>query len=252
MINRTLLILLLTVATAFSATAAPVTGKAKIASLPLEDQITLATTPEQNMRHTRRLAFKKRFAQARKDKIKILMLGDSITHQWEGKHAQELNKKYMQPYTVLNLGCSYDRTENTLWIIEKSGILDLVQIELITLHIGTNNCHYDYRATTRGIKKILDSLRSRYPKAVILLHAIFPRGEDKSDKFRQVNEKVNAEIIKFCDNKNIIWFDLRQKFLTPEGILERSVMADLLHPRTVKGNTIWGEELKPYFEKYSK
>ena len=180
------------------------------------------------------------------------MLGDSITHQWEGKHAQELNKKYMQPYTVLNLGCSYDRTENTLWIIEKSGILDLVQIELITLHIGTNNCHYDYRATPQGIKKILDSLRSRYPKAVILLHAIFPRGADKSDKFRQVNEKVNAEIIKFCDNKNIIWFDLRQKFLTPEGILERSVMADLLHPRTVKGNTIWGEELKPYFEKHSK
>jgi hypothetical protein len=71
MINRTILILLLTVATAFSATAAPVTGKAKIASLPQEDQITLATTPEQNMRHTRRLAFKKRFAQARKDKIKI-------------------------------------------------------------------------------------------------------------------------------------------------------------------------------------
>jgi hypothetical protein len=29
-------------------------------------------------------------------------------------------------------------------------------------------------------------------------------------------------------------------------------MADLRHPRTVKGNTIWGEALKPYFEKYSK
>ena len=252
MLNRALLILLLTTATVFSASAAPVPDKAKITTLPLDNQIALATTPEQSMRHTRRLAFKKRFAQARKDKIKILMLGDSITHQWEGKHAQELNKKYMQPYTVLNLGCSYDRTENTLWIIEKSGILDIVQPGLITLHIGTNNCYYDYRATTEGIKKILTLLRNRYPKAVILLHAIFPRGADKNDKFRQVNEKVNAEIVKFCDNKNIIWFDLRQKFLTPEGVLERSIMSDLLHPRTVKGNTIWGEALKPYFEKYSK
>ena len=52
MLNRALLILLLTTATVFSASAAPVPDKAKITTLPLDNQIALATTPEQSMRHT--------------------------------------------------------------------------------------------------------------------------------------------------------------------------------------------------------
>jgi lysophospholipase L1-like esterase len=251
MINRTLLILLLTVATAFSATAAPVTGKAKIASLPLEDQITLATTPEQNMRHTRRLAFKKRFAQARKDKIKILMLGDSITHQWERPSAAPAAKKYLEPYGVLNLGCGGDRTENTIWIVEKSGILELVKPKLVTLMIGTNN-RVQPEATAAGIKRILESVRKLYPDTPILLYAIFPRGTNNKNALRIVNDKVNDEIVKFCNGKNIIWVDIRKNFLTPEGILEPEMMPDLLHPRYYKGYSIWEKSLMPYFEKYGK
>ena len=226
--------------------------KNPLAGLSVDQQITKATTPVQSKRHAKRHAEKKALAAANPAKYKILMLGDSITHQWEYKPAEEAYKKYIAPYPVLNLGCGGDRTQHTLWIVEKSGILDLIKPQLITLMIGTNNARYDYRATTAGIKKILDNLRQRYPEAKILLYAIFPRGADNKNPLRRMNEKVNAEIVKFCDGKNIEWVDIRKDFLTPAGVLEKSVMPDLLHPRHLKGYTPWGESLKPYFEKYSK
>ena len=88
--------------------------------------------------------------------------------------------------------------------------------------------------------------------ATVLLYAIFPRGKDNKNVRRMENEKVNAEIQKFCNGKDIIWVDIRKEFLTPEGVLEKSVMPDLLHPRLSKSYAIWGESLKPYFEKYGK
>lgn len=217
----------------------------------LEAAIKAATTPVQYTRHAKRHADKKAFAAANADKIKILMLGDSITHQWEYKPAAAAQKEFLAPYGVLNLGCGGDRTYHTLWIIEKSGILELIKPQLVTIMIGTNN-RGDYRATAAGIKLIVEKVRQRYPEAKILLYAIFPRGADAKDARRIVNEKVNAEIVKFCDGKNVIWVDIRKDFLTPEGVLEKSVMPDLLHPRTSKAYSIWGKSLKPYFEKYGK
>ena len=219
----------------------------------LEQDIKTATTPIVQPRFAKRHALKKQYAAAHKDKIKILMLGDSITHQWEYPAAAEAQKKYITPYNVLNMGFGGDRTQHTLWTIEKSGTLELINPKLVTIMIGTNNRgRNDYRATVIGIKKILDGVQKRYPKAKILLYAIFPRGQKPDNAKRKENEKVNAEIQKFCDGKKIIWIDINKKFLTEKGILEKEIMPDLLHPRHYKGYSIWGESLKPYFETYGK
>ena len=221
-------------------------------TLSVEEQIKITTTPVQYKRHAKRHQDKKAFAEANKDKIKILMLGDSITHQWEYKPAAEAAKKYLAPYGILNLGCGGDRTQNTLWIIEKSGILELIKPQLVTIMIGTNNHRNAPEATIAGIKLIVEKVRALYPEAKILLYAIFPRGKDNNDWRRVVNEKVNAEIVKFCDGDKVEWVDIRKNFLTPEGVLSRDMMPDLLHPRKVKGYSVWGESLLPYFEKYGK
>ena len=219
--------------------------------LTLEEEIKIATTPVQHPRHVKRHEAKKAYAAQNKDKIKILMLGDSITHQWEYPKAAEVQKKYITPYNVLNLGCGGDRTNHTLWIIEKSGILEMIKPQLVTIMIGTNN-RGNYKATVAGVKAIVEKVSKLYPDAKILLYAIFPRGKDKNNARRKENEKVNAEIVKFCNNKNIIWVDICKNFLTPEGILEPAMMPDYLHPRNTKGYTVWGESLRPYFEKYGK
>ena len=230
-------------------------AKKRTAVLPKKHNIAaetrLATKPVLYKRHIKRHAEKKAYAAANKDKIKILMLGDSITHQWEYPVCAAFHKKYIAPYDVLNVGCGGDKTYNTLWIIEKSGILELIKPKLVTIMIGTNN-RYHPQATAAGIKKIIDDVRKLYPEAKILLYAIFPRGKDNNDILRINNEKVNAEIVKFCDGENVIWVDIRKEFLTPEGVLERSMMPDLLHPRNGKGYDIWGKSLNYYFEKYGK
>ena len=226
--------------------------KKKAAPKSLAEEIKLATTPVQNAkRHAKRHETKKAYAAANKGKIKILMLGDSITHQWEYSPAAEVQKKYITPYNVLNLGCGGDRTQHTIWIVEKSGILELIKPKLVTLMIGTNN-RGPAKATAAGIKRILEGVRKHYPDAKILLYAIFPRGANNKNALRMRNEQVNAEIVKFCNGKDIVWVDIRKDFLTPEGILEKSMMPDLLHPRKAKGYTVWGKSLEPYFKKYGK
>ena len=225
--------------------------KAAVRKLTLEQEIKGATTPVPNKHHFKRYAEKKAFAEANKDKIKVLMLGDSITHLWEGKYAAAAQKKYLAPYGVLNLGCSGDRTQNTLWIIEKTGILELIKPQVVTIMIGTNN-RDRYQATAAGVQRIVEEVRKRYPEVKILLYAIFPRGKDNCDARRIKNDKANEEIAKLCNGEDIIWVDIRQKFLTPGGILEKKVMGDFLHPKTSKSYSIWGESLLPYFEKYAK
>ena len=241
----------LVISSHYAADPAPKTAKKKKAPATLEQETRVATRPRMNKRHTKRIEEKKAYAQANGDKVKILMLGDSITHQWEYPRAKQVHAKYIAPYAVLNLGCNGDRTYNTLWFVEKSGIMELIKPQLVTIMIGTNN-RFRPEATAAGIKRIVDGVRKRYPEAKILLYAIFPRGKDNKDIRRIENEKVNAEIVKFCDGKKVVWVDIRSKFLTPAGVLEKSVMPDLLHPKLAKSYAIWGESLKPYFEKFGK
>ena len=218
------------------------TAKKAKAPLTLKQETALAKKAVRHKRHIKRLADKKTYAEANKDKIKILMLGDSITHQWEYPAAAQAHKKYIAPYNVLNLGCGGDRTGHTIWIIEKSGILELINPKLVTIMIGTNN-RFRPQATAEGIKYIVNSVRQRYPEAVILLYAIFPRGADKTDKLRIVNEQVNAEIVKICDGKKVIWMDIRKNYLDAQGKLSKSMMPDYLHPNAA-GYEIWADELK--------
>ena len=235
--------------------------KAKKAKRTLEQDLAEVTNPAPAIpkRHVKRLAEKKAYAEKHGKEVKILMLGDSITHYWERKDAKNpakdanaVHAKYLAPYKYLNLGCGGDRTHNTLYTIEKSGILELINPKLVTIMIGTNNSgRYDYRATVAAITKIVKSVSTRYPDAVILLYAIFPRGGSNRYFKRIENEKVNAEIAKLCDGKKIIWVDINKEFLSPKGTMDKSVMYDLLHP-TPKGYEIWGKSLQPYFEKYGK
>ena len=226
--------------------------KAKKAPLTLEQQIAITTSPSVRKNLIRRVVAKKASAEKRGKDIKILMLGDSITHLWDSKAAAAARTKYFAPYKIFNLGVGGDRTQDTIQLLTNSGIPELFNPKLVTLMIGTNNStRNDYRATVAGIKKILELISGRYPDATILLYAIFPRGKGNDNAKHLENQKVNAEIVKFCDGKKIIWVDINKEFLNSDGVLEKSVMYDLLH-LAPKGFDIWGKSLQPYFEKYGR
>ena len=193
---------------------------------------------------------------ARKGEAQLVFLGDSITHGWENK-GKTVWEQTWAPLKAANFGIGGDRTEHVLWRIDH-GNFDGIKPKEIVLMIGTNNTGHQGRPqkeldgavyqcsavqTADGIKAILAKLQQKCPEAKILLLAIFPRGADRDDKFRQQNEATNALVKGFADDKKVFFLDVGGKFLEADGTLPKSIMPDLLHPNE-KGYQIWSDAIE--------
>ncbi len=188
---------------------------------------------------------------SKKGEAKLVFLGDSITHGWEGR-GKAVWAKTWAPLGAANFGIGGDRTEHVLWRLD-NGNFDGLKPKLVVLMIGTNNTGHQgrpqkeldgatYRCTpeqtAEGVKAILGRLEQKCPDAKVLVLAIFPRGADRNDAFRQQNEQANAIIRSFADGKRVHFLDIGAKFLEPDGTLSKTIMPDLLHPNE-KGYEIW-------------
>ena len=183
----------------------------------------------------------------------IVFLGDSITHGWESRGAEVWAKNFAEgPYKALNCGFGGDRTEHVLWRLDHGQLADL-KPRVFVLMIGTNNTgHRDVETepptdTILGIQAILGRLEQSYPEAKVILHPIFPRGATTNDALRVRNDLINREIRAFVDGKRVLWCDFNSRLLTPDGVLEKTLAPDLLHPGAA-GYEIWTEALKPYLD----
>lgn len=172
----------------------------------------------------------------------LIFVGDSITQRWEGAGA-DVWKQYYGSRKALNLGIDGDQTQHVLWRLQ-NGNLDGISPKLAVVMIGTNNAGGPAEQTASGIKSIIDELRARLPKTKILLLALFPRGADATDPARQKNATVNAIIRKLDDGQAVLYFDINDRFLGPDGALSKEMMPDLLHPNS-KGYAAWAEAIEP-------
>ncbi|TWT32694.1 platelet-activating factor acetylhydrolase IB subunit [Blastopirellula retiformator] len=191
-------------------------------------------------RHEQKLA-----AAKAADKIDLLMVGDSITHGWEGR-GKEVFKEFYGDRNAHNIGFSGDHTEHVLWRFEH-GELDNMSPKLAILMIGTNNTGHrkdPSENTAAGIKKIVGQLREKLPETKVLILAIFPRSANKSDEMRKINDGTNEIIKDLADDKMVFFLNINDKFLTEDGTLTKEVMPDLLHPHE-KGYRIWAEAVEP-------
>jgi beta-glucosidase len=102
--------------------------------------------------------------------------------------------------------------------------------------------------TAAGVRMILDELKTRMPKAKVLLLAIFPRGEKPADKGRVLNDAINKLIATCADNQRVFFLDVNPKFLQSDGTLPKDLMPDFLHPNE-KGYRIWAETMEPAIAK---
>jgi len=183
---------------------------------------------------------------------KVVFIGDSITHFWDGRAEQ---KKYFSEgdWKMLNLGTSADRTEHVLWRLTEGKELDGYEAKVILLMIGTNNAgHFPFEKeppsdAILGIREILKVISAKQPKAKVVLTPIFPRGKDANDACRRRNDVVNREIMKFADGKRVLWCDFTDQFLTADGALTPEIFPDLLHPNGL-GYEIWYSAVKPYID----
>ena len=211
------------------------------------------TTPELSQNYVQRIQEKTAQAEKEGKDIKFVMVGDSITHFWEQAGSEVYNANYAK-YHPLNLGFAGDRTQNILYVIEKTDIFSKIDPQLVMLLIGVNNFGWNQSGvpgTAEGIRLCVRALKKKAPNAKILLLGIFPSGNTPNDQNRAKISATNEIIKNYADNETIFYEDLGPKFLTKDGILERDIMADFLHP-TAKGYQIWAEAIRPYVEKYCK
>ena len=183
----------------------------------------------------------------KKGNVDLLMIGDSITHGWEGD-GKDVWKQFYEKRNAVNLGIGGDQTQHVLWRLDH-GNIDGIQPKLAVLMIGTNNVGCgNPKEIAAGVKAIVEKLRTKLPQMKVLVLAIFPRGADTKDGGRQVNSKANEIIANLADNKDVFFLDIGPKFLDKDGTLPHDIMPDLLHPNP-KGYQIWAEAIEPSVKK---
>lgn len=187
---------------------------------------------------------------AKKGKIDLYFLGDSITRRW-GTSDTAYRPMFdnwtsnFYGWNAGNFGWGGDTTQNILWRI-RNGELDNVHPKVIVLLAGTNNLggrldEGHVADVTRGIKAILDTCRQKAPEAKIVLTAIFPRNDRPGAN--AAIDAVNHNIAHFADGKKVVFLNVNDR-LAKNGELFEGMTVDRLHP-TVKGYQVWADGLNP-------
>ena len=179
--------------------------------------LTVTPVPQDSASWQKRL--EKKAALVRAGGASVVFLGDEYTHfleeSWGGKNVW-MRYWAEEPYRALNLGFAGDGVEHLLWRITKGGELDGYEAKAVVLAVGVNN--FGRRGdpvgdVVSGIRRVLQEIRARQPKARTVLCAIFPRdGNPKWTCCGQL-EKVNREIRKFADGRAVIWCDFTDLYV---------------------------------------
>jgi lysophospholipase L1-like esterase len=187
-------------------------------------------------------------AQAVASSIKLVFDGDSITDFWQSKGKEVWAQRYAQ-LGAFDFGISGDRTQHVLWRLS-TGQVDNVKPVLIALMIGTNNLSANTDAEiAEGVAAIVQEYRTRCPDAVVLLQAIFPRGQQADSPGRARIKAINQIIAKLHDGKKVVFVDFGEKFLNADGTMSPEIMPDFLHP-SAKGYQIWADAIQPVIDQY--
>jgi|GEM_PF-49045 len=181
--------------------------------------------------------------------VDLLMIGDSITQGWE-KEGAKVWQQYYGERNAVNLGFSGDRTENVLWRLQNGEIDGLAPKAAVVL-IGTNNTGHRLEKaqyTAEGVRRIVETLRTKLPETRILLLAVFPREAEPEAEMRRLNEELNAQIAGFADDTWVHFLNINAVFLDDDGVLSKSIMPDLLHLNE-RGYALWAEAMEPLLSK---
>ena len=181
-------------------------------------------------------------------KIELLMVGDSITNNFDKKGPGEpVWKKYFTPLNALNLGFGGDRTNHVLWRLEHLPKIKPAPLAA-SLMIGTNNICWGSdkpKQAAEGIQEITRKLNAIYPKMKILVLGVFPRREQLDHPHRKQIIELNSylpDLLK--DIPNVSFMDIGSEFLDEKGFLSREMMPDTTHP-SEKAHEIWAQAITP-------
>jgi lysophospholipase L1-like esterase len=193
---------------------------------------------------------------ARKGRIDIYFEGDSITRRWGATDYPEFLANWRENFfgwNAANFGWGADSIQNILWRLN-NGELDGVNPKIIVLLAGTNNVGRNVPAggndamvadITKGLRAVVDLMRTKAPNATLILMAVFPRNDNIA--VMHVINKINENISRFADGKTVRFLNINDRLADKNGNLYPGIMnSDGLHP-AIKGYQVWADALKPLF-----
>jgi lysophospholipase L1-like esterase len=190
---------------------------------------------------------------ARRGRIDVYFVGDSITRRWGALDYPQLLENWTQNFSgwnAANFGWGADSTQHILWRMQ-NGEFDGLAPRVIVVQAGTNNVAASVSAmsheavvadVTRGVTAIVDLLRSKAPAATIVLTAIFPRNDNLA--LLPAILDVNRNLAMLGERPAVRFLDINDRLADGDGRLRPGMMGDGLHP-ALPGYQVWADALKP-------
>lgn len=175
----------------------------------------------------------------KKGDVNLLMIGDSITHNWESQ-GPLVWEKYYGDKKAIDLGHGGDQTQHVLWRLENYDF-SKISPKAAVLLIGVNNTwggDREAKNVALGQRRIVEKLRATFPNMKIFVLKIFPcpKVQDQIDAINELTELYVRDI------PEVETLDIGKVFLNEKGELTKDIMPDLLHPNAV-GYESWGAAL---------
>jgi lysophospholipase L1-like esterase len=196
------------------------------------------------------VAHEQLLAKAKRGRIDVYFLGDSITRRWGATDYPDLLAHWKTSFfgwNAANFGWGGDGTQNILWRLEH-GELDGLNPQVIVVLAGTNNVgtmtggEARIANVTRGLRAIVETCRRKVSTATVILTAIFPRNDEMA--VMPEIRAINANLSRIADGKAVRYLDVNARLADTSGRLFEGMMHDGLHP-TVKGYQVWADGLRP-------
>ncbi|MBQ4143368.1 MAG: hypothetical protein IJD43_07840 [Thermoguttaceae bacterium] len=176
--------------------------------------------------------------------VDLLLIGDSITHGWDGA-GKEIQEFFYGDRNAVNMGFGGDQPQHVLWRLNDAP-MDKIQPKAAVLLIGINSLWSEWpnceENVALGIKACVDKLQSLYPDIKILVLEIFvTHGPNAGSRKRAmaVNELLPGI---FKDYKNVQLMDINDLWLDADGNIPKELMRDGVHPGR-EGYILWGNRV---------
>ncbi len=217
---------------------------------PRADLIGPADRPVARSDRNSRLAHEQLLAKAKRGRIDVYFVGDSITRRWGATDYPELLTHWKASFfgwNAANFGWGGDGTQNILWRLEH-GELEGLSPRVVVVLAGTNNVgtlaggEAKVENVTRGLRAVVETCRRKVPAATVILTAIFPRNDEMA--VMPEIRAINANLSRMADGKMVRYLDVNARLADGNGRLFEGMMGDGLHP-TIRGYQVWADGLKP-------
>ena len=174
---------------------------------------------------------------------KVLFLGDSNTHFWEGAEAKPIWDHYYKDRLAINFGIGGDTTNDIRARLRDTQWGDCRPPVTVVL-AGTNDRGCTPAKRANKIKLLLEEVASHFPQTKILLVSIPPCGLEEHEPLT-TSYLATDEILKtYADGKHVFYIDLAGSMTWEEGLGFSGLGGDRLHLNKL-GRLRWAESMEP-------